>query len=260
MWKEPYCRESRSLASKLGRLLPHSAAFFRQAIVLCFGVVIGATGAQSQLVPCTRASDARRIATALADLESGVDPCGESAQVIEVLQKLKSCAKTTYEICTSLQIRRNVFDRPSGKHGEVLPRTITWNPDLRSELERGCDGDPATPVLRDPTASLLHELVHAADDCQGINPGEHEIEAVRIENIYRRAAGLCQRTTYGDDPLPSQLVKECMPGHCPCSPPGNSGLVVRNPSTPEKRQVSSAATGTARLGDSSAVGKNPDTR
>ena len=31
---------------------------------------------------------------------------------------------------------------------------------------------------------------------QGDNPGEDEIEAVRIKNNYRRAAGLCQRGRY----------------------------------------------------------------
>jgi hypothetical protein len=244
---------------KLGPLHPYPAVLFRRTIVLCFTVVLGATRAGSQLVPCNRASDGRRIASALAEIERGVDPCGESAQVIELLQKLKSCSKMTYQICTSSQISRNVFDRPFGKHGEVLPRTITWNPVLRSELGRGCDGDPAKPVLRDPTASLLHELVHAAHDCQGINPGEHESEAVRIENIYRRAAGLCQRTTYGDDPLPSQLVKNCAPSYCPCSPSGDSGEMVRSRSTPVGSQGGNASTGDERLGDSGAVAKDPST-
>lgn len=246
-------------AKLLGRFHPYPAVLFLRAIVLYIAIVLAATAARSQLVPCNHASDAQRIASALAEIERGVDPCGESAQVIEVLQKLKSCSKTTYQVCTSLQIGRNVFDRPFGQHGEALPRTITWNPVLRSELERGCDGDPAKPVLRDPTASLLHELVHAAHDCQGINPGEHEIEAVRIENIYRRAAGLCQRTTYGDDPLPSQLAKDCMPGHCPCSPPGDSGEMVRNPSTPVGRQGGNTSTGEARLGDSGTVARNANT-
>jgi len=73
-------------------------------------------------------------------------------------------------------------------------------------------------VLRDPAASLLHELAHAADDCRGLNPGEHELEAVRVENVYRRAAGLCQRAGYGDDALPRAFVKECSPAHCSCAP------------------------------------------
>src|SRR5262249_55048590 len=67
--------------------------------------------------------------------------------------------------------------------------------------------------------SLLHELAHAAQDCAGLNPGDHELEAVYIENIYRRAAGLCQRTSYGDEPLPATMVKLCGPGECGCGPP-----------------------------------------
>src|SRR5262249_37307660 len=93
--------------------------------------------------------------------------------------------------------------------------TIIWNPELRSELERGCDGDPARPVVRDPVASLLHEMVHAVDDCEGRDASAHELEAVRIENIYRRAAGLCQRAAYGETPLPAEVVKSCSPAHSP---------------------------------------------
>jgi len=135
------------------------------------------------------------------------------------LKQLDACLGATYRICTSTQIDRNLFDRPTGPSGEALPRTITWNPELRSELEPSCDGDVSTPVLRDPTASLVHELAHAVQDCTGLNPGEHELEAVRIENIYRRAAGLCQRHSYGDLPLPVAMVKVCSGNNCPCSPP-----------------------------------------
>src|SRR6185295_2312355 len=126
------------------------------------------------------------------------------------------CKKRRYRICTSSTLPRNEFDRPARRDGI---RTITWNPELRSELEDSCEDDPAQPVLRDPDASLLHELVHAVQDCAGLNPGEHELEAVRIENIYRRAAGLCQRHSYGDLPLPVAMVKVCSGNNCPCSPP-----------------------------------------
>jgi len=53
------------------------------------------------------------------------------------------------------------------------------------------------------------ELVHALDACEGRNPCEHELEAVRVENVYRRAAGLCQRTRYGDVPLPASMTNYC---------------------------------------------------
>jgi hypothetical protein len=138
------------------------------------------------------------VTAALRRIEASVDPCGETATVHALLRKLEACR---YDIRTSVTAERNLYDR----------RAITWNPDLRSELEPSCD--------RDPTASLLHELVHALDACDGRNPGERELEAVRIENIYRRAAGLCQRTRYGSDPLPASMVRECTPGRCTCTAP-----------------------------------------
>ncbi len=152
-------------------------------------------------------------------MERSTDPCGESAQIAALLKQLEHCSASTYRVCTSLQIDRNVFDRPVGGPDESVIRTIIWNPELRTELEPSCDGDQTKPVLRDPTASLLHELVHAVQDCAGLNPGDHELEAVEIENIYRRAAGLCQRTSYGDEPLPATMVKLCSVGSCSCAAP-----------------------------------------
>jgi hypothetical protein len=52
-----------------------------------------------------------------------------------------------------------------------------------------------------------------------MNPGEHELEAVRIENIYRRAAGLPQRRGYGELALPAQMVRLCGSGACSCAVP-----------------------------------------
>src|SRR5262249_59425141 len=109
---------------------------------------------------------------------------------------------------------------------------------VRSYRERSCYEDPGARVLRAPTASLVHELAHAAQDCEGLNPGEHELEAVRLENVYRRAAGLPQRHGYGDDPLPAVMVRTCTPGRCTCSPPtdvakSTTAEPVRAPSTPE---------------------------
>src|SRR5207244_3501709 len=98
----------------------------------------------------------------------------------------------------------------------------TWNPALFTAVEHGCGGNPAKPVLRDATASLLHELAHAAQDCDGLDPDAHELEAVRIENIYRRAAGVCQRTRYGEDRLPAEMVRICEPGRCLCSAPAGA--------------------------------------
>jgi len=169
----------------------------------------------AQLAVCDQTPDGPAITAALRAIRASVDPCGESPELAAMLATLQRCAPGHYRICTDRTTHRNVFDRPIGSD----PRTITWNPELRSVLEPACDDDPAGHVLRDPTASLVHELAHAAQDCEGLNPGEHELEAVRLENVYRRAAGLCQRRGYGDELLPADMVRTCRPGRCSCSPP-----------------------------------------
>jgi hypothetical protein len=194
-----------------------SSTVWRTILVASLATLLAPVGARSEVVPCRRAPDTRRIADALDRIRRSVDPCGESAEVLAVLDRVEHCVRSSYEICTSAESSRNLFDRPP--RDQPQPRTITWNPELRSELERGCDGDPEKLVTRDPVASLLHEIVHALHDCEGLNPGEYEFEAVRIENIYRRAAGLCQRARYGEDRLPRDMLKVCTSGGCPCSIP-----------------------------------------
>jgi len=192
--------------------MPRRAAIAVAALVVA---PLMAGGAHARLVPCRQGADAGQVADALDRIRRSVDPCGESAQVLAVVDRLERCAAGRYEICTDDTASRNLLE----PHGEDEPGTIIWNPDLRSELERGCDGDPARPVMRDPVASLLHELVHAVDDCEGRDPGTRELEAVRVENIYRRAAGLCQRSAYGEDALAAETVRRCGPERCDCSIP-----------------------------------------
>ena len=172
----------------------------------------------SQAEQASCAGDRRIVTQALDQIARSVDPCGESPEIAALLEQFNHCTRT-YQICLDPQLDRNVFDRPLGPDSEFLPRTIAWNPNLRSELEFGCDGDPFKPVTRDPTASLLHEIVHAVQDCEGLDPGEHELEAVRVENIYRRAAGLCQRGRYGDELLPPKMIRSCGTASCACSRP-----------------------------------------
>src|SRR5690349_6998251 len=106
---------------------------------------VGST-ASAYLIPCTGA-DGPRIATALARIRTSVDPCGDTAELTTLLDRVVRCRTAGYEICTSTTVDRNVYDR----------RVITWNPDLRTALD--------TSTKRDPVASLVHELVHAVDDC-----------------------------------------------------------------------------------------------
>ena len=182
-------------------------------IFLLVALVAAAAAPAVAQVPCT-AENAEQLDAALARIAASRDPCGQSDQVRAVLDTLRHCPRT-YRVCIDPEISRNMFDRPTDDRAESA-RTISWNPTLRTALENSCDGDGGEPVRRDPTASLLHELVHAAHDCLGWDPGAHELDAVRVENIYRRAAGLCQRTRYGDALLPADSLIACAPGHCTC--------------------------------------------
>jgi hypothetical protein len=165
--------------------------------------------------PCDGKGADPEVDAALARIRLSTDPCGESSLVAALLEKLERCTATSFRICTSLDSDRNWFDRPDGDPMPV--RTISWNPGLTTPIELGCEGDASKPVLRDATASLLHELAHAAQDCDGLDPADHELEAVRIENIYRRAAGLCQRRQYGAITLPPEMIRHCEPRICPCT-------------------------------------------
>jgi hypothetical protein len=179
-----------------------------------------ASTTNAQLVTCSE--DRGAISAALAQLRNSVDPCGQSGEIIAVLDKVERCRGNVYKVCTDASATRNVFDRPTPLFGAPPMRAITWNPGLRTEVEYECGGNVHEPLLRDPTASLLHELVHAAQDCDGLNPGQHELEAVRIENTFRRAAGLCQRSGYGDERLPSSMVVNCPMRPCSCTTPAPS--------------------------------------
>jgi hypothetical protein len=196
---------------------------------LTVGVLIlaSAAGLRAELISGREPSDARRVAETLARLRQAADPCGESAEVKAVLDAIAACRPARYEIRVSPDAERNLFDRPNARDAV---RTILWNPDLRSELEARWD-DGGAAVRREPAASLLHELVHAAHDCAGLDPGQYELEAVRIENIYRRAAGLAQRAGYGVELLPAAMRRTCEPGACSCDVPGLALEAALSPAT-----------------------------
>jgi hypothetical protein len=158
-----------------------------------------------------------RVAQVVAEIEGAIDPCGGSPEVQRVLTAFRRCDPSSYRICIDSHSARNFVD-PGIRTEPAYPTSLTWNPELRTELESSCDGDPAQPVLRDPVASLLHEIVHVVQDCNGLDPGAHETEAVRIENIYRRARGLCQRTRYGKTALPRRAFVACHRDPCSCLP------------------------------------------
>jgi hypothetical protein len=216
-----------------------SAAQLRRAgVSLALAALLLPGGAPARAADCDAASDGE-IVTALAAIECGADPCGETAAVREVVQQFRRCALRGVRICADRDSERNFIERAAVDE-RGTPTTIIWNPGLRSELEWGCDGDPHKAVRRDPTASLLHELVHAVQDCAGLDPADHEFEAVQIENIYRRAHKLCQRTRYGSERLPAEMQVACEPTDCRCASAGRVLAADSSPPAPAPARNSSA--------------------
>jgi hypothetical protein len=161
---------------------------------------------------CGIAATLPGVRAAVARIEASVDPCGETAEIRAIVERFRQCAAGA-RLCIDDDAVRNLTQSRDGGQ----PTTITWNPTLRTAIEPYCStGD--RPLRRDPIASLLHEIVHAVQDCDGLDIAAHELEAVRVENIYRRAQGLCQRTGYGDEPLRQPQRIACAPGDCPCTP------------------------------------------
>jgi hypothetical protein len=130
---------------------------------------------------CEHPAGTAQIESAFETIRRSIDPCGESGQLVDLLDRFERCA-ARYHISIDLTASRNLLQ----PRGVEQTGTIIWNPELRSELEAGCDGDATREVTRDPVASLLHELVHAVDDCEGRDAASRELDAVRLENVYRR--------------------------------------------------------------------------
>ena len=87
-------------------------------------------------------------------------------------------------------------------NGTGTGSTTNWDPNYSG---------PSGGVANDPCATLAHELDHAAHNDNGTNDftstGHNgiptaEIEACGVENEYRRANGLPERTHYGGRRLP----------------------------------------------------------
>jgi hypothetical protein len=87
------------------------------------------------------------------------------------------------------------------------PCDVYWNPDNDNFYS-------FETVRRDPTASLIHELAHAAQSVLGEAPRDRismeDLGGVYIENMYRRSnPPLPMRTSYGLAPLDPNALLPC---------------------------------------------------
>jgi hypothetical protein len=137
-------------------------------------------------------------------IRRSIDPCGESAQIVDMVDRFERCTRASYEICTDGTASRNLRE----PRGVDERGTIIWNPALRSELRRGCDGDPARPVMRDPwrrcCTSSSTRWTTAKDATR-----RRVSWRPSVEDVYRRAVGLCQRSGYGDQLLGAEARRAC---------------------------------------------------
>ena len=111
------------------------------------------------------------------------------------------------------------------------PCVVYWNPDGASNFSFVF---PYIP--RDPVASLIHELAHAARGVTGALEDEQEtgwaLEAAPeeqnggtlIENMYRRSRGLSMRPSYGPSSLNERATRPC----CDAGTIGCNGDCVAN--------------------------------
>lgn len=132
-----------------------------------------------------------------------------------------------------IQTGHNVNETSSGR----TDATITWDPDYTQKF----DEDPTVAAW--PCASLYHELTHAFDAAQHktdsspcmhgqqgksvvMTPSVKEIHATRVENAFRDAFSLPNRTGYvehGDLPPGKGLSLEDAQADCKPSPPADKG-------------------------------------
>jgi hypothetical protein len=139
-----------------------------------------------------------------------------SATVVTVQLRYET-GKLKWERMRTKNMRRTDDHRVMLK-GLARDVIITWN--LAIDAVPG----PGDCHQADPVSNLSHELHHAYQLLYAIpiRPADHfpvdpnEADAVSVENIYRRCAGMCQRDHYGFHNVPATTT-------CPCDPSGNNG-------------------------------------
>lgn len=197
--------------TRIARLLILSA----WALVLALAVLVGsAAPTQAEPVPCPTVEyptpggggiDVEGDDAFKQKVQKALDELSKSKAGKEVLDALKGSDKV-HKI-KETNVPKGSGNRPDdmGKagNGTGTGSTTKWEPNGTEKYDED--------VNRDPTAALLHELVHACDADKGTRDGsvdagsgikKNEIETTKKENAYRKEKGLPERQKYGGKPLP----------------------------------------------------------
>src|SRR6185503_19512604 len=76
-------------------------------------LALSAVTTGAELLPCRQGgTDPLQVVRALDRIRRSIDPCGESAELVAALERVERCATARYEICTTAEARRNLFERP----------------------------------------------------------------------------------------------------------------------------------------------------
>lgn len=180
----------------------------RTLIAAILGAVLASSAlpvtAQSKIVIEGDAAFVQKVQAAIQAIKDANDPEGELRALIEALEMSANC-HVIRQTDTEQGSHCKPDDPKKEKDRSGTGTTIEWEADSTDLYD--------TDVARDPTAALLHELAHAAAADQGLAtdetvPGpdgpidQDEQYAVVIENIYRDAVNIPERTKYGNRELP----------------------------------------------------------
>jgi hypothetical protein len=159
------------------------------------------------------------------------DPSEKVCSGQDIANALEEIRQTDPALGLLIDELENSDKRHTIKPTDGITTSTGYNTDHHQEIEfnpRLNRRFPASGVPIDAVAGLVHELWHAYENQNNIDPQtnyadlqrnrefrvngimESEYNAVRTENLYRSLHGLCSRVEYDGDPLlPQDILSPC---------------------------------------------------
>jgi len=102
---------------------------------LPIAILLLGVSANAAPVRCEHPAGAAQIESAFETIRRSIDPCGESGQLVDLLDRFERCA-TRYDICIDPTASRNLLQ----PRGVEQTGTIIWNPALPPSSKRSATG------------------------------------------------------------------------------------------------------------------------